>query len=146
MHTPNLDRLAASGTRLSRMYSTTPVCVPQRIAWTTGRYPMNTGCYGNAHPISDPGVPSFVRNLQESGVATALIGKFHNHANYDDAEVSPPTALGPDPTRRVAEWWRAYCACIVNRGGPEPCAKGGRMVAGLLCLHNRGRQRYRKGD
>ena len=31
MHTPNLDRLAARGTRLSRIYSTTPVCVPQRV-------------------------------------------------------------------------------------------------------------------
>ena len=86
MHTPNLDRLAAGGTRLSRMYSTTPVCVPQRITWTTGRYPMNTGCYGNIHAIPHSGVPSFVRNLQESGVATAVIGKFHNHANYDFAD------------------------------------------------------------
>ena len=37
-------------------------------------------------PHFGSGVPSFVRNLQESGVTTALIGKFHNHANYDFAD------------------------------------------------------------
>ena len=38
----------------------------------------------------------------------------HERYRTHYAEVSPPIALGPDPTQRVAEWWRAYCACITE--------------------------------
>ncbi len=86
MHTPNLDRLASRGILLERMYSTSPVCMPQRITLTTGRYGMNTGCYGNGHALPDPKCPNFVRNLRNGGVTTALIGKFHNHQHYQNAD------------------------------------------------------------
>ena len=86
IHTPNLDRLATKGTVLNQMYSTSPVCMPQRITLTTGRYAMNTGCYGNMQPLPDPKCPSFVRQLRQSGVNTAMIGKFHNHQHYEDAD------------------------------------------------------------
>ncbi|WP_374516873.1 sulfatase-like hydrolase/transferase, partial [Brevundimonas sp.] len=34
--TPNIDRLAASGVRYQRFYTTAPVCSPSRSAWNTG--------------------------------------------------------------------------------------------------------------
>ena len=42
--------------------------------------------------------------------------QFDAHERYRThyAEVSPPIPIGPDPTRRVVEWWRAYCACITE--------------------------------
>lgn len=85
IHTPNLDQLAARGTRLSSMYSTTPLCVPQRIAITAGRYPHNTGCFTNRHPV-DPSIPTFLHQLRAAGVHTAMIGKFHHHVHVLDAD------------------------------------------------------------
>lgn len=41
--TPNIDRLAAQGTRLTRAYAACPVCSPTRASLLTGRYPQRTG-------------------------------------------------------------------------------------------------------
>jgi len=38
-HTPNIDRLAASGTRVDRCYSTTPWTWPSAVSMFTGNYP-----------------------------------------------------------------------------------------------------------
>lgn len=83
--TPHLDALAQRGTSIEQAYSTTPLCVPQRISITTGLYPMNTGCYTNRHRIP-PGAPSFVRALREGGYQTALVGKLHHHVHVMEAD------------------------------------------------------------
>jgi arylsulfatase A-like enzyme len=92
IHTPCLDWLAAKGTRITGMYCNAPICVPSRIAITTGRYPSNTGCYTNSHP-ADFSSRTFVQCLAENGYHTGLVGKFHHHtgagkdfgiANEDD--------------------------------------------------------------
>lgn len=41
--TPGIDRLASEGVRLTRAYSTCPVCSPTRSSLLTGRYPQRTG-------------------------------------------------------------------------------------------------------
>ncbi len=43
--TPNLDRLAAEGTRLTNFYVAWPACTPSRGAFLTGRYPQRNGIY-----------------------------------------------------------------------------------------------------
>lgn len=85
IHTPNIDRLASHGCRVSGMYSTAPLCVPQRIGITSGRYSMNTGCFTNRHPV-DPSIPTFLHQLQRAGVRTAMIGKLHHHVHVLDAD------------------------------------------------------------
>src|SRR5918997_1448451 len=49
--TPNLDRLALQGTRLTDAYSASPVCTPTRVAFATGRYPQRTPI-GLEEPLS----------------------------------------------------------------------------------------------
>ena len=43
--TPNLDRLAREGTRLTNFYVAWPACTPSRGAFLTGRYPQRNGIY-----------------------------------------------------------------------------------------------------
>ena len=43
--TPNLDRLAQEGVRLTNFYVAWPACTPSRGAWLTGRYPQRNGIY-----------------------------------------------------------------------------------------------------
>ncbi len=43
--TPNLDRLAGDGVRLTSFYVTWPACTPSRGSLLTGRYPQRNGTY-----------------------------------------------------------------------------------------------------
>src|SRR5436190_17430966 len=45
--TPNLDRMAAEGARLTNFYSVCPYCAPSRFGLLTGRYPNRGGLTGN---------------------------------------------------------------------------------------------------
>lgn len=43
--TPNLDRLAREGVRLTNFYVTWPACTPSRASLLSGRYPQRNGVY-----------------------------------------------------------------------------------------------------
>lgn len=45
IRTPNLDRLAREGVRLTQFYATAPFCTPSRGSILTGRYPHRNGTY-----------------------------------------------------------------------------------------------------
>ena len=79
--TPNLDRMAKEGAKLTRFYSTSPVCSPSRAAFLTGRYPVRTGVVGVLMPDSKTGLsPSettIPRVLKSSGYRTGCFGKWH---------------------------------------------------------------------
>jgi arylsulfatase A-like enzyme len=79
--TPNIDALAARGTRLEQLY-VLPVCSPTRAALLTGRYPMRHGLQvGVVRPWSQFGLPLEERTLpqalKDAGYVTALVGKWH---------------------------------------------------------------------
>ena len=46
--TPHLDSLAKRGTRFSGAYTTSPICVPARAGFATGKYPHQIGYWDNA--------------------------------------------------------------------------------------------------
>ena len=48
--TPNIDALAARGTRFATAYTNSAICVPARAVIATGQYVFNTGYWCNAHP------------------------------------------------------------------------------------------------
>ncbi|MFV0138179.1 sulfatase-like hydrolase/transferase [Streptomyces sp. HMX87] len=74
--TPHLDRLAATGVRFERAYTTQPVCAPARAALFTGTWPHSNGTWSNnLAPGLD--VPTLGRRLRDHGAATAYIGKWH---------------------------------------------------------------------
>jgi arylsulfatase A-like enzyme len=88
--TPNLDRLAASGTLFTHHFVQNPVCMPSRASFLSGMYPETLG-------ISHMGVPLpedlhlLPHYLRPWGYRTANIGKLHAipHANRDHRDGHP---------------------------------------------------------
>jgi arylsulfatase A-like enzyme len=89
--TPNLDRLAARGIRLTQFY-TTPRCCPTRAALLTGLYPQQAGI-GNM--MEDRGLPGYrgelnhncltiAEELRRADYHTLMVGKWHvNHIHFN---------------------------------------------------------------
>ena len=80
--TPNLDRLAARGTRFDAAYCNSPICVPSRASFATGRYVHDLGTWDNAIAY-DGRVPGWGHALQRTGHRVNSIGKLH-YSNAED--------------------------------------------------------------
>lgn len=97
IRTPNIDRLAAEGARLTNFYASANVCTPSRAGLLTGRYPIRTGLARDVIRQTDThGLPLSEITIAEAlkpDYATALIGKWHlGHV----APFWPPTQHGFD--------------------------------------------------
>lgn len=78
VQTPNLDKLAKSGTRFTNAFATSPICSPSRVGIMTGTYHQRQQVFwygGNG--LSNPQIPTIPELLQKKGYQTGLIGKFH---------------------------------------------------------------------
>ncbi|MDE2912299.1 MAG: sulfatase-like hydrolase/transferase [Paracoccaceae bacterium] len=76
VRTPNIDTLAARGTRFTNGFVATPVCMPNRASIMTGRMPSVHGLRYNGCTLPAR-VNTFVDVLRSGGYGTALIGKSH---------------------------------------------------------------------
>ena len=90
--TPNIDRLAARGTRFTNAYAASPVCSPTRAAIMTGQYPTRVGIT-DWIPGQDPqdrrllgtedlhelplAKQTIAESLKEAGYQTFFAGKWH---------------------------------------------------------------------
>lgn len=92
VRTPNLDRLAARGTRFTNAVTPSPICVPARAAFATGQYVHRCGYWDNSIGY-DGHVRGWGHALQEAGIPVESIGKLHyQNANLPtgfDAEHIP---------------------------------------------------------
>ena len=79
--TPNLDRLAAEGVRLTNFYVSSPVCSASRAALLTGCYHERVSISGALGPASKTGLHpdevTLAEICRQRGYATAAIGKWH---------------------------------------------------------------------
>ena len=82
--TPNLDALAARGVRFSNAYTPSPICVPARAAFASGRYVHDIRLWDNAMPYT--GKPrGWGHALQDQGTRVESIGKLHYRTAEDPA-------------------------------------------------------------
>lgn len=81
IHTPNIDRLAANGIRLTRAHCTSASCSASRSVILTGLYNHANGQYGHHHGVHHFRTFDDVRSLpvmlSDAGYETVRIGKFH---------------------------------------------------------------------
>jgi arylsulfatase A-like enzyme len=129
--TPNIDRLAAEGTKFTQFYVASPVCSPSRTAFLSGMYParwhitnfLQTRA-GNRKSeqadFLDPRAPSIARTLKAAGYVTGHFGKWHMGGGRDVTNAPPFRDYGfdehastyespePDPNITATNWiWSA---------------------------------------
>ena len=79
--TPNIDRLAREGVKLTDFYANHANCSPTRTAFISGRYQQRSGIESPLTPDDKRHLPpsetSLPRLLKHAGYATGLFGKWH---------------------------------------------------------------------
>lgn len=105
--TPNMDRLAQEGIKLTNFYVASPICSPSRVAVTTGQYPARHRVYSylasreknnqrSMVHFLNPEVATLARTMQQAGYATAHFGKWHMGGGRDVEDAPLPQAYGFD--------------------------------------------------
>ena len=81
IRTPNLDRMAEEGIKMTSFYAAAPVCSPSRAALLTGRYAMRVGLPHVLGPDSENGLPeeelTLAEALKAQNYRTMAVGKWH---------------------------------------------------------------------
>ncbi len=107
INTPNLDRLAETGTSYTQFYVNSPVCSPSRVSFITGQFPARwrvnsyfftreSNLERNMADYLPPEAPSLARQLKKLGYKTGHFGKWHigGGKGIDDAPM--PEEFGYD--------------------------------------------------
>ncbi|BCX47796.1 choline-sulfatase [Haloferula helveola] len=113
VQTPNMDRLARSGTLFSNAHTQASLCNSSRTALMTGRRPTTTGVYNLAPWFrSVPELRDLVslpQAFRRADYRTALGGKIYHvfppkkdrAAEFD--EYGPPCTFGPFPAKKIVD-------------------------------------------
>jgi len=76
VQTPCMDQLAAEGVTFDNAYCNSPLCLPSRMSFMTGRYIHQIAAYDNASPLPSDTV-TWAHMLGAAGYDVALSGKQH---------------------------------------------------------------------
>jgi choline-sulfatase len=114
--TPNLDGLAAAGTRFTNHYCNSPVCTPSRQSFFTGQLPHAAGVTQLRHRLS-PGKPTLARQFKRAGYHTAVFGKMHFNQPAADGLHGFDVVMTED---RINHVWNTRPRREVPRGSYKP--------------------------
>ncbi|AEE50114.1 sulfatase [Haliscomenobacter hydrossis] len=107
--TPNIDRLAREGVRLTDCHSAATVCSPSRAAILTGRNPYRSGfydilgsfnCYLQRQEITLPEI------LKPVGYSTCFVGKWHL-SRFNNNVTNSGENNQPSPGEQGFDYWFA---------------------------------------
>ncbi len=83
VETPHLDALARAGTRFTNCWTPSPICVPARAAFATGRWVHDIGTWDSAQAYT--GQPSgWAHAVRDAGYDAVSFGKLHHRSAADD--------------------------------------------------------------
>ncbi len=137
IQTPNLNRLAASGIRLTACYSAAPVCSPSRVGLLTGRSPNRAGVYDWIPEAGDPrpdardqvhmrrSEVTVAQLLKQAGYATCMAGKWHCNARFNSDQQPQPGDAGFD------HWFGTQNNAAPSHENPKNYVRNGRAVGRL---------------
>jgi len=74
--TPNLDRMAAEGMKLTQHYAGSTVCAPSRCCLMTGKHTGHCTVRGNVDVLMKSEEMTVAKALRQAGYSTACIGKW----------------------------------------------------------------------
>jgi arylsulfatase A len=127
--TPNLDKLANEGMRLTACYSASAVCSPSRTALMTGRTPCRVGIHRHIPWGSPMHVQrreiTIARLLRDIGYATCHVGKWHMNGMFNQPEQPQPGDHGFD------YWFSTQNNALPNHQNPNNFVRNGRPVGPL---------------
>ena len=109
LKTPHIDALAAKGTWFSRFHVASPVCMPNRATFMTGRMPSLHGVRHNGIAL-DLDRTTFVDLLRAAGYHTGLIGKCHLQNFVGEPPGYEPKCFDNQHTPPPAEFTEAWRA------------------------------------
>lgn len=107
--TPNLDRIAHEGIMLNNCFVTNSISTPSRGAIMTGQYSQCNGVYTLVDALN-PQHPNVAKCLQEAGYQTAIVGKWHLHAEptgFDWYNILPGQGRYRNPILIEKGMWNA---------------------------------------
>lgn len=112
--TPNIDRIAARGTRFTRAYCQGTYCGPSRASFMSGYYPHATGVLGYTNPRPQIGDrATWSEHFKNAGYYTARVSKIYHMGVPGGIEA------GTDGADDAASWTERF-----NSPGPEWKAAG----------------------
>ena len=113
-HTPNIDRLAAQGTRFTSAFCNATYCGPSRASFMSGYYPHATGVLGYTSPRPAIGErATWAQHFKNAGYYTARVSKIYHMGVPGGIED------GGDGADDPASWTEKF-----NSPGPEWKAPG----------------------
>ena len=139
IRTPRLNDLSKEGIRFTSFYSAAPVCSPLRVGSMTGRNPCRAGVYDwipnvnqqDASPLSRHLVHMRAEEvtlpvvLRTAGYATAMAGKWHCNAAFNDPRQPQPGDAGFD------HWMATQNNAHPSHENPDNYVRNGKRVGPL---------------
>jgi arylsulfatase A-like enzyme len=116
--TPNIDRIANQGVRLTNCFCTNSICAPSRAAILTGQYSNKNGVYTLDDSI-DPKRDNVAKEMRQAGYQTAMIGKWHletTPSGFDYWKILPGQGVYYDPvflTSAGKKQYQGYCTDLI---------------------------------
>lgn len=120
INTPNIDKLAQQGINFRNAYCNSPICVPSRLSFLTGRYVHEIGVWDNGVKLKNE-IPTFAHYLEADGYETVLCGRMHmvgkdrlhgfSKRLYDDMEkwTKPQLCKRTKEERRKSDYHVTEC-------------------------------------